>query len=51
MMVDFAKTNIPGKVEGSLKRQKSSFLTNWKILDFEPTSATGVLKKEVSVRI
>jgi hypothetical protein len=51
MRVDFVKTNIPAEVEGSKKRQKSGFLKNWKILDCEPTSAAGELKKEEKVRI
>jgi hypothetical protein len=50
MRVDFVKTNIPAEVEGSKKRQKSGFFLNWQILDCEPTSAAGELKKE-KVRI
>jgi hypothetical protein len=36
--------NILAKEEIS-KRQKSVFLENWKISDFEPTSAAGELKR------
>jgi hypothetical protein len=52
MRVDFVKKKTSQlKWKGPKKRQKSGFLTNRKIFDCEPTSATGELKKEVNVRI